>query len=306
MKERLVAIIVLLSCFIGRPSAQLPGGLPQRLRGLRSLKIAIDSPQVRQSFSYYLGGQDVQTIRFERSPASTDPDDFIRRGSTLTTSYLVLDVAQRNGGDELFVAGVKANGESIIEKWVFGRINGEYVVDYPAPTALGSPAGPFVPALHIKGGGAYKLPKGPGGLILEPVAQRSILYEGGLGPFLAIEADPEGRFLLMWSYSDHSVRQLLLTAPGASPASIYNASAVPALAQIYGIEAREFGPPGTRRYLLRSAFPGDQFETYTVLSDDENDGVFESADSYDSSAWEVSPLGNWGQWTLFYKVSSPF
>ena len=222
-----------------------------------------------------------------------------------SVSWFLTASCARDGGDDLFLAGMKENGQCIVERWRFFTPHGRYRVRYTGTAPpIGTPAGPYTPEVTVAGGGPWTWTtkiKPPGG---GPNPQREVLYEGSAGPFTAMAVDPEGRYLVAHDHEEHAL--LRLTLPGPSTwTTLYTSSAYPDLAQVSSIEVRDFHDAGARALLLRRMW-GDDFpshlERYGVIADSNNDGVFSNPTFYSSDAFLASPYGVWADWRLFYSV----
>src|SRR5690606_21185872 len=118
-------------------------------------------------------------------------------------SLRISAVAARQGGDTVYVAGLTDDGQDVIEEWTFDPPDGQWILRAPTspPPPLGVAMGPFVPTLTVQGGGSYAPP--PDSTYVTPtiraVIRRGHPEEPGspLGHVRSMDADPEGRFLVL-------------------------------------------------------------------------------------------------------------
>ncbi|MEM7311286.1 MAG: hypothetical protein AAF682_31760 [Planctomycetota bacterium] len=137
---------------------------------------------------------------------------------TYSTSYNITDVASREGGRELYVAGIELHPDGtwddVIERWVFPEVTGSHVAALDPPTtAAGVPRGHYSASLSIAGGTYVPHAERPRG---QPTPTRTVLYSGTDYQHIdSLDVDPEGRSLLFHSYGLGHVYSLDLL--GASP-----------------------------------------------------------------------------------------
>jgi hypothetical protein len=233
-------------------------------------------------------------------------DEWTTHKQTLSVSFVITAFAWRNGGDEIFLAGLKRDGSTIIERWRFEVPDGAREVRYPgAPPAIGTPQPAYVPALGMHGNTTSLIPTN----WRQPITPtRVVLWESSAGPITAMAADPEGRYLLIWNHSAKLLQRLpLVEDPVANPISattLYSATSHPLLDKVGDIEVRDFGTEG-RKFLLRrntSQVGTITTERYTVIADTNNDGNFESISFFTPQEMDASPYGTWESWKLFWMI----
>lgn len=254
----------------------------------------VHSDVLRQSFTGMIGGREITHIRHERE---TPSHDWEVKETPISVTYAITYVATREGGDELYIAGLKDNGDAILERWTFDREPGRYVVRFDAaPTPVGVPRGPYSPALSLFGQHPYVPPSRR----VDP-PNKTVLLEGSYGQFMCMEADPEGRFVLLYEGEDEKLYRL--DAGSSNLVLLHSSVTMPTLEQVSSMEARYFPGEG-RKYLLRKSLGSvpKSFESFTLIHDSGNDGIFEGFDVYTYDAWKAEPYGQWGDWELFWMI----
>jgi hypothetical protein len=134
------------------------------------------------------------------------------------------------------------------------------------------------------------------------------MWESPSGPITAMAADPEGRFLVIWNYATQTLlRMSLVEDPAATPVTmttLYSAASSPLLDKVGDIEIRDFPGEGRKILIRRDTTQtwAKSTERFSVIADNNNDGVFESINFFSSTEMDASPYGVWETWTLFWKV----
>lgn len=156
-----------------------------------------------------MGSQTLTVLRYERATLSGAWDFSSREFST---SYRITALTGALGGDVLFVAGVKPNGDDVIERWAFpyraGRRQATFVPALLPPVSIGGASQSCPVGLKdvIRGpaGQAYEGPDHRGDI---PTPIRKILFDPGMdvGHFRNLLVDPEGRYLLLQSHAEDTV-----------------------------------------------------------------------------------------------------
>ena len=254
------------------------------------------TPNFRASIRYEGGGHSVVLSRSQRADETSV---WITTRDTYSTRYRMTSIADRLGGDQLYVAGIKtATGEDLIEKWEFGRPDGQYCIDIDyleLPFSMGVPYTPNLPRqVQIIGGGTF-VPPDPEGRTVSPT--RTVLATGDFGHVAAIEVDPEGRFLLFVSLEAQNVQLIDLTgqAPGA-PTQIFDATEIQGIGDVREITAWDHATLG-RTFLLTNGGDDASTQVVTFLHDNDNDGTFDAVvtvpeTSLDGTPYEYSSQ-NW-------------
>lgn len=221
-----------------------------------------------------------------------------------STSYRVLDVAFRLGGQELFIAGVQIDGEDyidVIEKWVFPPTPGAYAVSLNGGTTpLGVPRGSLSAGISILGGtyqDASNRISTP-----QPVPTKTMLYSARNGGHLnCIVADPEGRFLLVHNYTTGDVSSMDLSNPRAGLQVAFSSGQNSALASAQTMVLHDVPEVGRICRLTAEnrygAYPSGSNLT-TVLVDADNDGIFNSFTVHSSVeiTQGLTPYGDSANW----------
>jgi hypothetical protein len=250
------------------------------------------------------GAQTVRRVRCERGVAE---GPFHCQETVESTSFLITAFAARAGGHDVFVAGVRADLSCVIERWTSPVRRGGWSVSVAAPPSMtvGFPAPPvsFVQQ-PFQTSSWQPLPTSGPGL---PALGRSELLSWPVGPITAMAADPEGRFLLFYDLALQSLFRLDLAGPSAQPVFLLTVADVPTLDQVGFMEFHDFEGEG-RKCLIRRCYESswtDSAESYLILSDAENDGIFESRTVLSHAPWKSSPYGDWSKWRLFTVPAAP-
>jgi hypothetical protein len=127
------------------------------------------------------------------------------------------------------------------------------------------------------------------------VPEREVIYRGTtMGHVRSMDVDPEGRFLLLLSYSTGTVYRfdLLTTPPQLNTA--FEPTAIPHLTNVRSLWIGDFAQQG-RKCTLSEIQHGKLPEVhhFTILDDANNDGVFENHTTYGVSEWQASPYSNY-------------
>jgi hypothetical protein len=283
----------------GLAVAQLPVELPDSFYDPAAARMGVQSDVLKQTYLFATGSGSISVLRHERPDAQSD---WVIHKDEFTVSYHVTAICCREGGDDLFVAGMQDDGTSVIERWSFLLPPGRQSLRFAgSPPPIGNPLPIYSASIVISGGGSY-VP--PGTYSRYPDPRRRLLFSGTTGPFTAMEVDPEGRFLLTYNLQEAAIQVMALDASPLALTTAYASGTHPQLDQIASIEAREFDGEG-RKYLLRRkyghSFPRSQ-EVYGIISDPENDGLLNSLQFFDAASFSASPYGQWSDWRLLWIV----
>lgn len=296
------ACLLLVAAMLTRPgfrqsSCDFPSDLRTFLPMRRAPTIVADN--LRQ-WVYFEGGQSaVQIGRYTRTDAQSE---WVFEEHLFSTDLQLTDVGFAEGGQTLYVAGVRttASGcEDVVEEWEVVFPVGTPIVEVAGAPPRGIPAPmPFVQTVTTTevpgpgGGGGFSQKKRP------PFTRKTVLFSGvGTGPFSAIEADPEQRFLLLLSYSTGDLYSLDLTSSQSTPVLEFSANEIPHLSLVREISVGEHQDYG--RYYRLVETKGDlQFGDDTFLVDADNDGVFETHSTLTGSEFTSS------LWSDFDRVTS--
>lgn len=237
--------------------------------------------------------------------------EWISEQYVYSTSYNVLDVAFRLGGQVLYVSGIQLdrNGgyTDVIEEWTFPTPAGGYAVTVAGgTTGIGTPRASFAGTATLIGP-AYVAPQVRHPTV-QPVPDKRILYsEASSGHFDCIVADPEGRTLLVHNYTTGNLMAIDLSVATPTLQSVYTATQIPALAACRSIVLHDV--PNVGRICRLSpengsgANPTNSTQT-VILVDSQNDAVFEAFTTHSlvQVANGQSPYGesiNWKSVTNF-------
>lgn len=260
---------------------------------------AYSGPEYLCLFEYSVGGRLVQHKRCERAQHG---DPWLCWRGKESTTYFITDLTGFHGGNELVVSGVDPDGKAVLERWSYPpRKDGWYALCPPLPQSFppGTALPPAIAELKVHGLGGWKEPAASWTL---PSAERSPLLESHSGPFLALAADPQGRYLV---YHDHELQALYLLsldAPQPIPQLLASALTHPQLDQVGILQVMDFSDQG-RKLLVRRNFKGcanGASEVYTVFSDPENDGTFVHTATLDGLQWKASPYSDWSLWNPYW------
>ena len=250
-------------------------------------KPMVNSNALYQGADYEPFGHEVVLRTREWNPLA---DEFDESAIPVEVPFEVHFVAHSGRSDEVWVAGIARDGNTVIEHWVAERLQGQRVierVEYALP--LGEAAPPTSAAADVFGGEPYRTPTDRG----TPRVDRDRVYEGTeLGEPWSIAADPAQRFVLALTTAGEIWRLDLLT--GLPPELLLDTSDEPDLAvmtDLYPMRHQQLG-------MVWVAEPVEHWEhsdRVVVLYDAENDGVFEDHASYSLAeyrqAHETPPLG---------------
>lgn len=230
-----------------------------------------------------------------------------------STSFTITAVSWREGGDVLYIAGFdKRTCLDVIEEWTFTKRTGAPVLHAAASPAstppvppMGTPAPPFALNSTIVGGGDYLEPGERVGL--QPPPQRRVLIGGtSFGRLRGVVADPEGRFLLFLAHGTSGIYQLdLMAEPPEAPVLLYTPSDAGPLADVRTMQIFEHKTLPGRHVILTESQHGVLKEgaEFVVLSDPENDGAFNSIQSFDAQEWSAGPYSDGSLLVGFVKTA---
>ncbi len=253
----------------------------------------IVADNLRQWISWQGGSSYVQVGRHERPDATSE---WAFREYMLSTDLKITDVSFAKGGQTLYVAGVRSTQvgcEDVIEQWDITFPKGSLTIQVAPAPARGTVAPlPFTGTITgtvVVGGGAFVA---PAKRTRTPFTNKTVLYSGSdLGPFAAIEADPEQRFLLALPLSGSGLYSFDLTAPGSPPVLEFDAATLPHLSAVRKIVAYEHEDLGRFYWLYETK--GDYIGngSFSFLVDSDNDGQFETSLTLDAgAAFAASPF----------------
>jgi len=205
---------------------------------------------------------------------------------TVSVSVVPSAVCARHA-NEIFIAGAPlrmdtstTTNETMIEFLQVLPPNGApYTIRSTANTPLGVAAPPSVIEAHVEGG-LYRMPQDRSA----PRIKRRLL---GPYPFAtaAMEVDPEGRFLLIAAPAEGRLYRLWLR-PTPTLALVLDTHQAPDLASVESMFVSTF-TDHVRRYVIACG------STYVVLGDSNNDGAFDSTETYTAGDYMLSFYGEY-------------
>lgn len=251
----------------------------------RANAVLLTSDELNRYVQWSQGRSKLFVVTNELNPVTREFEESRRAHGV---SYELVSVASRTA-DEFFVAGKNYADQTVIELWKIPKVKGGYYSTRPTPgTGIGIPAQSGQTTIELDGTYLPMNQRRP------PASERTLLYTGSAiaHPDL-LAADPEGRFVLIFSGATGQLWQLP-TQPGATPTLLYDTSSLPHLANR---ELDELQPvqhaTGGRKYFLREA-NGLADDLHTLLSDTNNDGVFEQVDTLSTTDYEAAyPVSVW-------------
>jgi hypothetical protein len=218
--------------------------------------------------------------------------------ATERVSFTITSITSREGGNEVYVAGIQSDGTDVIEKWIFSARKGGYhlVSQGAQPQPIGTPM-PAYSSFEVLEGGVFLSPPP-----IHTGATRAALYRGSaMGHIRAMVCDPEGRFLIaLTTPAGDLYRVHLVTNPGTVELLVANTQ-VPALQEATTMQYQHHATEG-RKVVLTQA-EGSVYPLYyknIVLSDADNDGVFESISALDHAAWLSAGYEDDSNWATDY------
>lgn len=263
----------------------------------------VRAPNLRGSVWFNRGSKEVEMKRSERAGAGTL---WYNYESTITTSFRITDVAARPGGEELFVAGIADNGDDVIERWVARARTGGWAMRCATSPVLpvGTPMPPYA-VTHLVVGGTF-VPPGPRQAI---APERDVIFRStAVGKIRSMIADPEGRYLLLLSFTTSSMYRLdLLTTP-MELFALDTVSTLPHLSAAKSLWIGDFSTQGRKcclSELADSTIP--EGSGFTVLDDTDNNGIFESKQTFSEVEWAASPYSNYASnsWKNLWNQAPP-
>lgn len=304
MNHKMISLVPFLLCVCATPpwtQDAPPANYPWEAYDADSIMMpGVYSNVYKQGYGLSMGGKTVRRLRSERADASSE---WNTQEEEFTLSYYLTSWCGREGGDVIYLCGLKASGEAVIEKWTFSVPNGRWVVRYPgAPPPIGTPASAYEPHVAVKGGGQWKWNSKV--LPYPPSPQKTIIMEGSIGPFTSMAVDPEGRQLVLYDYGEKAIERIALLSSPPFLEILYSVSTFPHVSQVAALDIRDFGAEG-RKLLMWKQYKQTYVranEVYTIASDPNNDGNFEAVAFYPLSQFEASPYSDWPTWKEFWRL----
>lgn len=292
----LLPFILSIVSTIGRAQV-VPSNFPLEIaHGEPQIEPGITTPTLVLSFPFSPGSFELSVQRSERQSSL---HEWVTRRRRESTPYIMTAISARRGGEVLYVAGMKADGKSIVERWEYNYPDGRHAPTFldPNPALPIALASPFRPTTAIRGG-VWKPLRGI------PAPQKTVIYEGTEGPFTVIEADPESRFLLLYDYTQKSLRRVLTSTPGILE-TLYTAQDHPQLTELGSMEARDRAS-GERVIVLWKIMPRNRSladEVFTLLTDTDNDTTFDAIEAFPYADYKLSQYWSPGDWIFLWQGS---
>lgn len=229
-----------------------------------------------ESASFIAGTKQVDLKRYEKESGATATWESAK--NNYSTRYSIVGLSSRLGGDDLYIAGVLQNNESLIERWQFNVRAGRWSHSQSgATTAIGTPGGSYAGSVSIAGGGSY-VPLGP--VWIAPTIS-TVIQSSAYGTIRSIAVDPQGRYLLFSVFPSGDVYRLDLSNTSAPPTVIFSHTSIAQLANCGSLliaQHSDFGRvciASPANPTLATKFSSNPEVVY--LQDANNDGVFESS-----------------------------
>lgn len=268
---------ILASYCVGRAGAQAPTLPPQFPTELRSydpqeLHAFLFTDVYRHSAQQYGGRDWVRVIRHQMQTATSSP---ITVRKEVTIAGQITEITARDGGNEIYVAAMKANGEALVERWIFTPSNGAYVygTGQPIPpVGVAQPPYHSAASVHVQGGGSFSATSAA--TIREP--RRTTIYESSLNGLVEdLVVEPEGRFLLMMMHQTHKILRVDLTDPSFPTQTVFEPAQYPMLVPAEDLTLWFHATEG-RMYVLREVSPFTSSPEILLIRDSNNDAILES------------------------------
>lgn len=223
----------------------------------------------------------IRLLATERNPTTLDFDEY---EWTESTSYAPWRAVARHGNDAI-VWGRRLEStpfEDVIERWEIEAVTGAYVSTRTiAPNPIGESSPEGVVSSWIEGG-VYVAPA----LRPVPYVERFELFRGSqFGGIRDLVVDPDGRYVLLIADGTSSIVSLSLSAD-AAPVTIASASTCPHLALANMLHFYLHLTEG-RKVVAEWGDDDIDATNRTLLSDANNDGLFESIETLSAAQWEA-------------------
>ena len=205
---------------------------------------------------------------------ATPSSPWYKTSTELSTSFEITGIGATDGGQVLYVAGVRDGGSDVLERWTFPTVDGVWFAE----------PGPYLPIPMTSSirGGQFVPPTSRSRNPLNP--QRQLIWRGhDFGGIRDVAADPEGRYAYVLTDSDGELLRLDLSHPGSSPVVALTPAMCPPLADMHSLELRNHDTEG-RKFVLSRIRAGrtqsGSHPVWLVLDDGDNDGIIDGHSSY--------------------------
>lgn len=273
----LSVLLAFISPFAARavdgPTFAFPADLV-RMNANASIRAAT-FPGLRATYRYFRGGDLLEHVRHECADTQSPwRSSKVKYG----VRYRICDVATREGGDQLYVAGFDTeNGHAIIERWDFAARRGgwKHRMTGPPP-ALGQPAGAYVGTTTLVDPPFKTFEASP-----RPAPTIALVHDSAsIGIIKKLTADPQGRFLLALTYGETpTLYQIPITTTGlGTPVAIVTTQQFANLGRIEMCRIRHHAEWGRCIVLFEQPRSVADAATsqYLIAKDAANDGTFET------------------------------
>lgn len=203
----------------------------------------------------------------------------------------ILALASRQPYEIYLAFQDSATSEFVVEQWVFApQLGARTALRLSSLNPIGKALAYRAPSQSIVGGTYIPMAARSG----SPTPTITEVYRGNAMTTLdGIQIDPDCRFLLLCSTTDATLHQVPLRGPQQGQAIlIANSTNLPALALTSEAIPHHHVSEG-RMYLFQTL----QVAGFrSLLRDNNNDGVFDSAAVYSSSDWENAGYEDYANW----------
>ena len=231
------------------------------------------------------GAPDEHTVVLEFRERGPLEESFSTWSLTESVSFDLRAIDAR-GSDELLVAGIARNGDAVIERWTLPQVTGAYATAWPRLQA-GSGAVTISPmsSAGVTGGSGY-IP--PAQRVLPSSMSREEVYRGSLISGVdAIESDPLGRYAVVADWQAAVLFQLQISDPPTVSFLADSSSGLP-IADATAIEIRRHKDVQEGIKLMVYYGGHSSSPLITHISDYDNDGVMDLAQSFSATEWSLA------------------
>lgn len=304
----LLAILLFVAAsspLIGQQSEDPPAPVP----------VEFPSELTDISAGYWRGGSGQSTALLQRvgfRPGAyglavrwkeTDPNtqEIYEEQVFASTSFRITDVATREGGNEIYVAGLRDDGTGLVQRLTFAPRTGGFQIRTISTTI--EPIGTAMPnhgCEVVLTGGTFTVPTQPS----YGTPTRRLVLGNQIGLVRRLVVDPYGRFLLLLTHEDSKIYRLDLTSSPPDLSLLYSPVEIPELADMVTmvlLSRNEGGHFCVLTDIPPIPDPNQTTTHFVVLRDDDNDGNF-SADSYASRQAYDAAGYSYGETRVFWDV----
>jgi hypothetical protein len=277
---------------------------PAELHGSHypSSRIMALSHSLRRSVLFVSGDTEI-TLRYGERLGSGEEWSVLDRLETVP--FQITAVGSRQGGDELYVAGINAKGRSKIQRWIMTPREGGYYVRWlgSEPSPIGTPMPPFA-AEELVNGALFQDPS------LEdygPPQKEELMESPSFGHVRDLLVDPEGRFLLILSFPEAAIHRVDLLAPSPQAEVLFATGQIPHLSKVRTMQL--FQNPALGRVCVLTEVDGSVVPLgarRTLLIDANNDANFESVVTLTQEEWVLAGYEDPALWQRHWNLGQTF